>query len=287
MNDRAHSVQDRSIQQIEPESVLDEIIDDENAPAWMVTFADMVTLLLVFFILLFSIATVESKKFQLVISSIQIALHENAPAASQNIIQHVPPSSESKITPIMPQPGMHRYKDVGTLDVIKNPLKKPTDKIQEKPVKDHEKESFYKDIQGMIEHQKLGDYVYVYTEDDKVVIRIKGAVLFGSGDAVLFDLAKNIFKDIYTLFEQYGNFKIDIKGYTDNQPISTAQFPSNWELSAVRATTVLRYFVDKGIDPARMSATGLSDLNPIADNSTDEGRAKNRRVEFVLAKEKK
>lgn len=286
MNDSVRNQQGSSISQAKTESVVDEIIDEEGAPAWMVTFADMVTLLLVFFILLFSIATVESKKFQLVISSIQIALNENTPAASQVVIQHVPPSAESKIKPIMPQPGMYRYKDVGTVDAIKNHHKSTAEQPQEKP-QDKEKEYLHNDIQTMIKRQKLGDFVYVYTEGDKVIIRIKGAVLFGSGDAVLFDAANDIFQDIYTLFEQYADFKIDIKGYTDNQPISTEQFPSNWELSAVRATTVLRYFVDKGIDPERLSATGLSDLKPIADNATEEGRAKNRRVEFVLAKEEK
>jgi len=139
----------------------------------------------------------------------------------------------------------------------------------------------------MIHEQRLGQFVYVYTEGERIIIRIKGTILFPSGDVELFEEAIPIFDDIYSLFNKYADYNIDIKGYTDDTPISSARFPSNWELSAVRATTVLRFFIDQGINPGRMSATGYSDLFPIASNDTVQGRAQNRRVEFVLEKEDK
>ncbi len=253
----------------ENDSIIDEIADEEGAPAWMVTFADLVTLLLVFFILLFSISSVESEKFKSVLSSIQIALNQNNPVASQIIIQQVVPAEESslsKIDPIIPQPD--------TNDAIQSEIPEPSD-IDE----------LINDIEAMILEQQLGDFIFVYTEGERIIIRIKGTILFPSGDVQLFDDAIPIFEDIFALFKKYHDYNIDIKGYTDNTPIATSHYPSNWELSAVRATTVLRFFIDQGINPTRMSATGYSDLFPIASNETAEGRAQNRRVEFVLEKE--
>lgn len=246
------------------DNTIDDIADEEGAPAWLVTFADLVTLLLVFFILLFSISSVETEKFKSVLSSIQIALNQNSPAASQIIIQQVAPaidSTPSKVEPIIPQPGLDEKEDESDKDKLIN------------------------DIESMIQEQRLGEFVYVYTEGERIIIRIKGTILFPSGDVELFDDAVPIFDDIYSLFKKYADYNIDIKGYTDNTPIATTRFPSNWELSAVRATTVLRFFIDQGIAPARMSATGYSDLFPISSNETEEGRAQNRRVEFVLEKE--
>lgn len=242
---------------------IDDINEDEGAPSWMVTFADLVTLLLVFFVLLYSISSVEKEKFKSVLSSIQIALNQSTPSAGQIIIQQVV-DTDNKIEPIVPKPGMQEHQNKQTSD----------------------KDELVNDIETMIQEQRLGKFVYVYTEGERIIIRIKGTILFPSGDVELFDETIPIFEDIRALFEKYADYKIAIKGYTDNSPISTARFPSNWELSAVRATTVLRFFIDEGIDPARMSATGYADLFPIADNETEEGRAQNRRVEFVLEKEK-
>lgn len=247
-------------------NTIDDIAEEEGAPAWMVTFADLVTLLLVFFILLFSISSVEKERFKSVLSSIQIALNQSKPVASQIIIEQVPviASTPADIEPIIPQPDSSDIKE---------------DK------EESDIEALVNDIETMIQEQRLGEFVYVYTEGDRIIIRIKGTILFPSGDVELFDDAYPIFNDIFYLFKKYNDYNIDIKGYTDNAPIATSHFPSNWELSAVRATTVLRFFIDQGIDPVRMSATGYADLFPISSNETEAGRAQNRRVEFVLEKE--
>lgn len=260
---QAQTIQD-VIRDEDEDNSIDEIAEDEGAPAWMVTFADLVTLLLVFFILLFSISSVEKEKFKSVLSSIQIALNQTAPAAKQIVIQQVP-AIESKVDPVIPQPETDK------------------DKQPEKSDKDE----LVNDIESMIQEQRLGQFVYVYTEGERIIIRIKGTILFPSGDVELFEDAEPIFDDINSLFKKYADYNIDIKGYTDNTPIATTRFPSNWELSAVRATTVLRFFIDQGINPGRMSATGYADLFPIASNETKQGRAQNRRVEFVLEKEDK
>ncbi|MFQ5717156.1 MAG: flagellar motor protein MotB [Nitrospinales bacterium] len=79
---------------------------------------------------------------------------------------------------------------------------------------------------------------------------------------------------------------MNIQGHTDDVPVATERFPTNWELSAARATAVLRFFIDKGIEPKRLTATGYADIFPLFSNDTEQGRAQNRRVEFVLEKEK-
>jgi len=253
----------------EDASDVDDIAEEEGAPAWIVTFADLVTLLLVFFVLLFSISSIEKEQFKSVLSSIQLALNQNTPVASQIIIQQAPPASDSEIDAIIPQEEI------------------PEEPEPEPEPEESDRQDLVNDIESMILEQRLGQYVYVYTEGDRIIIRIKGTILFPSGDVHLFEEAIPIFDDIHYLFKKYADYNIDIKGYTDDSPISTIRFPSNWELSAVRATTVLRFFIEQGIDPVRMSATGYSDLSPIATNDTEQGRAQNRRVEFVLEKQEK
>lgn len=91
--------------------------------------------------------------------------------------------------------------------------------------------------------------------------------------------------EIAQIIQEFPDFNVNIKGHTDNVPISTNKFPSNWELSAIRATTVLRRLTEKGIGAERLTATGYAELLPLGPNDTDEDRQKNRRVEFVLEKE--
>ena len=271
-NNKKNSQKNPAESSVDNISIIDEIENEEGAPAWIITFADMVTLLLVFFILLFTIATVESKKFQLVMASIQSALHQDNPAANQIVLNNT--SSSEK-----PEEPMHEKERVD--------VKAHENDLFSSEKADSDKQQLLVEVQELIKEQRLGEHIYAYAEGNKIILRIKGTMLFSSGNVDLIEKSEIIFEDIDALFKKYADYKIDIKGYTDNRPIETQRFPSNWELSAIRATTVLRYFVNRGIDPTRLSATGYADLFPIADNSTIEGRAQNRRVEFVLEKQEK
>ena len=138
----------------------------------------------------------------------------------------------------------------------------------------------------MIDNSDLSESVVLAFEGDQINLQIDGRYLFASGKADLKDSARIIFANLTFLFRQYADYRIAIRGHTDDLDIETVQFPSNWELSAVRATTVLRYFIQEGIDPERMTATGYADFIPLVNNDSPENRARNRRVEFVLEKEK-
>jgi len=245
----------------------------------MVTFADLMTLLLVFFVLLYSLSTLETEKFQSVLSSFQIAFNKYAPStykASSDVSIPI----ESKIKPIDPSPVIS---EPAVSDVTMKTITEAEETIDQEV---SEIQTMVQKLQQSIIELDLNTFIEVFSEDDNVIIRVNGQLLFASGDVKLTESAENIFEKILELVEHYYDYKIAINGHTDNTPISTTRFPSNWELSAVRATTVLRYFIANKVDPKRLSATGFSDLFPIADNDTETGRSQNRRVEFVLEKEK-
>jgi chemotaxis protein MotB len=199
---------------------------------WMATFADMVTLLMVFFVLFYSVEKDNTEKFK---SAIDMMVEEDGPDGLAKIM-----------------------KVVDSTKVMKN-LKEMRDASQASKSED--------------------------TVEKKVVLRVPGLNLFKKGGAKLRSEARPVLNEIVKVINKKGkNYKIFIQGHTDDVPINTPKFESNWELSAVRATAVLRYFYDKGIEPERLTATGYADTFPMVPNNTKEGRAKNRRIEFVLEK---
>ncbi|MCP4575721.1 MAG: OmpA family protein [Deltaproteobacteria bacterium] len=229
--------------------------DDEDNTGWIVTFSDLMTLLLVFFVLLYSISTLNEAKFKKAMTSIQISLGEKAPAVRLIDLMNEP-AQKSKVVSLEDLSGMRSRE----LDMVQR-------------------------IREFIEKRGLAKNIGVSLENGKVVIRITGTVLFKSGIAMLNDKAPPIMNEISEIVNEFKDFKVNIKGHTDNMAIATRQFPSNWELSAVRATTVLRYLIEKGISADRLTATGYAELLPLVPNNTEENRQNNRRVEFVLEKE--
>ncbi|ABM62782.1 OmpA/MotB family protein [Halorhodospira halophila] len=118
-------------------------------------------------------------------------------------------------------------------------------------------------------------------EEETLTFRLDDAVLFETGRAELQAEGQAAIDELIPIFQATG-VRLSVEGHTDNIPIATGQFPSNWELSSARASAVLRYLEEQGLDPRRMRAIGYGDIRPIADNETAEGRAENRRVEITL-----
>lgn len=243
--------------------LLDLVEQDESSGAWIVTFADMMTLILVFFILLYTLSDFEDKAYRDLVSSVQVL---DGDGNQISIIDYAKTSGRN------PEP-LKAVEDVLGLN--------PADLIIEtiKPV-------MFKELESMVESIDLADSIEMSFEGDQINLQIDGRLLFPSGKVALKDEAKIIFANLSQMFREFTDYRIAIRGHTDDRDIETVQFPSNWELSAVRATTVLRYFIRQGIDPERMTATGYADFLPLVDNNTPENRARNRRVEFVLEKEK-
>ena len=138
-------------------------------------------------------------------------------------------------------------------------------------------------LQELLEEAGLAEKGVAVETRDGVVLQLSGDVLFGSGQSYINVEARKLLEALaqYTLSVEYS---LDIVGYTDNVPIATAVYPSNWELSAGRAGQAVRYLTERGVEPSRLRAIGRADTNPLQNNDTPEGRAQNRRVEFVFTR---
>ena len=237
--------------------------DDESGGAWIVTFADMMTLILVFFILLYTISDFEDEAYKQLVESVTIL---DGDGNQISIIDYATNSGRN------PEP-LSKIEDVLGMN--------PADQVIETL-----KPAIVSELESMVDNSDMNDSVDLAFDGDIIVLQIDGRLLFDSGRAELKDEARFVFANLAEVFRENADYRIAIRGHTDDLSIETEQFPSNWELSAVRATSVLRYFILQGIDPERMSATGYADFIPLVENNTPENRARNRRVEFVLEQEK-
>ncbi len=223
----------------------------EGAPAWMATFSDMSTLLLTFFVLLLSFATMDVKKFQDALGSIQKAL--GFMPSGTGMFQHT-------MKPTFMQPPMA------------NAVRTETSRLVEE------------ELNEMVALKGLDEDVEVNNTKRGVILRVRGRIFFESGTAEIKKAAYPILDRIAEIIKKYPG-RVSIEGHTDNIPISGGPYKSNWELSAARAYSVLRYLQTKGVDIKKINIAGFADTRPIASNDTPEGRAKNRRVEFVFYEE--
>jgi chemotaxis protein MotB len=254
----------------------DPLFEKEDVADWIFTYADLMSLLLVFFILLFSMTKVSKYTLESALSSIQIAMNSSGANLTQDPEKHSA-GGVNIVKPEEHQIGVNDdfiTSDTNTSGVAEALEEEKREEIEEMTAEIHEQ----------LEISQLSNVVSVQENGDQLIITVDGQTLFESGDAELSWQADYIFEELLKMFQFYYEFSINIKGHTDNIPIRTVKFPSNWELSAIRATTVLRYFLDQNITPQRMTATGYADSVPIAPNDTEDNRALNRRVEFVLEK---
>ena len=131
---------------------------------------------------------------------------------------------------------------------------------------------------------ELDDYVKVIDEKTHLTLRIDSVILFDLGKADIKDSGKEALQKIGELLKELDNGAV-IQGHTDNLPINTLLFPTNWELSTKRATNVVLFLIaESGVDPTKLTATGNGEFRPIAPNDTEENRQKNRRIDIVIEK---
>jgi chemotaxis protein MotB len=246
------------------------LLEEDSSNGWLVTYADLMTLLLTFFILLFSISSMNLQKFKQALAAIQVSLGEKIPPVQLLDIIDEPLESVALTA---------EKEDSGTRD------QKKKQEITLENLIGLKSRDIYRDVQHFIHKQDVGNHIMVSIDGSKVVIRVTGKALFESGIAILNSEATPILNDITGIIDRYPEYRLRIEGHSDDIPISTPQFPSNWELSAIRATTVLRYLIAKGVDPHRLTATGYGSSLPLVPNTSEANRARNRRVEFVLEKE--
>ena len=222
-----------------------------DGAAWMATFADMMTLLLCFFILLLSFATMDIVKFRDAMGSVQEAL------------------------------GVQFEHDGQFEAVASSPLQ--TDPYEEAP-EIGEDRALLEEFNSAIEEEGLESEVSAAIDGRGVIVRINGQVLYPRGDAALKEASTAILSRIAGLAKGTSH-RLMIEGHTDDLPIRTARYPSNWELSTARAIAAMRFFVEQNVDAGRVGVAGYADLRPIQPNDSEANRGANRRVEFVFIRQ--
>ncbi|MGE0139079.1 MAG: flagellar motor protein MotB [Ilumatobacteraceae bacterium] len=247
-----------------------------NHEAWVIPYADMLTLLMALFLVLFAVGRTDIEKFKKLAESFH---KEFGNGGSAEIISVGTGSTGD--TPLE-----------GGTGVLENVEVRPTESQIEEAIELAEESAaqvevehlgdVQEDIQAAADAQGVGDKIAFRFEGRGLVLTIlDDSVLFESGQATLQPAGIAILDLVLPALRDLSN-DIAIEGHTDSRPISTTRYPSNWELSTARATSVLRYLLLQGFDPNRISAAGYADTRPIADNATPEGQAANRRVELVV-----
>jgi chemotaxis protein MotB len=173
------------------------------------------------------------------------------------------------------------------LEKKENALKEKESKLQELQGIINRQDSIMRALTGTVKNALLGfnpDELTVYMKDGKVYVSMSDKLLFKSGSADVESKGKEALKKLAEVLNKNSDINIAIEGHTDNVPIKTALYKDNWDLSANRATNVVRLLTNEyNIDPHRLTAAGKGEFFPVADNSTTEGKAKNRRTEIVLS----
>lgn len=289
-----------------------------GAPAWMATFSDLMNLLLCFFVLLFSMSTVDAEKFQVVIASLQSRFsvlqggassigdgemvgaginqlqyydtfyNPDANSSGKGEFEHEGESSREDNSviergdpeePTGDQPGQvdsdnEADENKGNQQLTEEELQ---EQYEEKSLA--ESEEMAEDVEEMSKKHGIQDQVEVQFNAQYVMITLSGAVLFDSGQEVIRDNALPLVEKVGKILNHYKKNIIEVEGHTDNVPISNSRFENNNVLSMYRALSVADYLREKtSLADSRIKSSGRGDYIPIADNTTPEGRALNRRV---------
>jgi len=241
-----------------------------NHERWLVSYADFITLLFAVFVTLYAMSQTDKQKVEQVAASYRSAFGLTTGSSSGK-------PSIMKNTDLMPIPSMRPS--------IKNP-EKPKKTAEDGTAKIQATKKEFKEILISIEKflvtQNALDKVNVEITRRGLVVSLKEAGFFDSGSAAVKPASFGLITKIAEALLPYGN-QISFEGHTDNIPIRSSAFPSNWELSTARATNLAHFFIDRqGFTPQKLSVTGFGEYRPVADNNSDEGRKQNRRVDIVL-----
>ena len=258
---------------------------EENHERWVISYADFITLLFAFFVVMYSISSVNEGKYKVLSDSlVSVFNKKEAGARRLELIDQQGGAAVDRLVPL-PVPGDYpaqedyKYSIEGLFDDAEEPAVKDGPETGEVDELGKISEEIAVAFQGLI-----SDELYnIRTTKDWIEVDIQSSVLFSSGQASLSPQARELMSKISGVLKAYDN-PVQVEGFTDNRPIETRQFPSNWELSAARAAAVVRLFEQQELEPKRLSAVGFGEHHPVADNDTEEGRAENRRVALIISK---
>ncbi|GAB6180140.1 flagellar motor protein MotB [Desulfotomaculum defluvii] len=231
--------------------------EKENNERWLITYSDLITLLLIFFIVMYTLSKIDANKYHAIASSLAKTM-----GGSSSIMESGGPSMV---------PGASENKELTTA----------IEQIEQQKM-----EKIRKQIEEYVNANGLAGKVTVAIEERGVVISFQDVVLFPLGSAELTSNSRDIVDKVGAILSQTTNY-IRVEGHTDNLPIRTSKFPSNWELSLVRSASVVHHLINNNqIPPERLSATGYGEYRPRQPNDSDANRQQNRRVDIIVIRTK-
>jgi chemotaxis protein MotB len=254
--------------------------EHENEERWLVSFADMMTLLFCLFMVLFAISSVNTSKFESLQRSLQDAFSGAVLSGGKSMINSGSQDGKEQAAPQPPLPSLR------PLTAINNSSAASAGEAKAKAVQEEQDfRALKRRIDNLSKDAGLQGRVKVTIRRRGLVIQLlTDKVFFDSGDATLKPAARKLVDKIAGVVRDERRHPVVVEGHTDSQPISGSRYPSNWELSGARAAAVVRDFVGQGVLARRVSLSGFASQEPIASNSTAAGRSKNRRVEVVLSR---
>jgi chemotaxis protein MotB len=259
---------------------------EESAERWLLTYADMITLLMALFMVLFSISSVNISKVQAIQKSLRAAFSGDILPGGKSIAQPGASANSSKapsavdVQSIVPITAPQTSSNLQSGAAASKAAAASSTAAQQEA---SEFARIQRELQEYARAHHFSNSVQVSIEARGLVIRVlTDDLLFPSGQASLDPRSHDLLGEIGQLLNLDETHPIDVEGNTDNVPIHSSIFPSNWELSTARASTVVRFLISTGVSSQRLTAVGYADQRPIASDSTAEGRANNRRVEIVL-----
>jgi chemotaxis protein MotB len=215
---------------------------------WLLTYADLITLMMAFFVIMYAMSKADTAKFNALKSTLAMAFRTDGSAASL----------------IYNQPGVQPVEQVASMD-------------GKKEIEDFH--DIIRKVQASVKDQRQVAFI---VDERGLTVRFLDNILFDSGSAALRAEGHEMLDAVGTALKNSPRY-VRVEGHADNLPINTVRFPSNWELSAARSIAVTRYLIDKhGADPRRLSSLGYGEFRPLYPNTSDENRAKNRRVDIVI-----
>lgn len=237
--------------------------DPENHERWLISYADFITLLFALFVVLYALSKVDENKYKEFGNSLNFAFGSIF-VGKKSIVDTA-------------QPQLNEQEQL-----LKNLVDKRNARLVEQQRKQNEAmQAMVSNLNQVMAPLVKNEMVSVNKTPKGVVIDINASALFEQGEAALQRGAIRILTAVAKVLEP-GTEGVEVEGHTDDIPIFTPQFPSNWELSAARASSVVRLFIEQGVAAERLRAVGLASYSPIGTNETPEGRARNRRVTITI-----
>lgn len=250
--------------------------------AWLDSYADAMTLLLAFFVLLFAMSNLDVKKYEAFFEGMNGPIDNAGEGSLEGSVQEfLPPPSPSPVTEAAAEDS----------DAATTTTTIPVgDECEDEELENELFRVTLEEAEALA--QQLDDALSVHLDDSDysvdleqrgVVLRLADNALFASGEADIDEVAQGVLAVVAEVLVGHPGNDVEVEGHTDNRPTSTVRFATNWELSSARATNVLRELLaDAELEPARFAAVGRADTIPRGDNDTEEGRAENRRTEIVV-----